>query len=108
VFTEYFPDDLAEVLVTDFFGGVSRAEGVEKVEMMAGQKIASGLQSGQKVEERARKALTRERLPTRQGYLMQSSPRPSESIVGLGSGWTQWLALMGLAGLGGVAWMTSS
>ncbi|KAG7563115.1 hypothetical protein FFLO_01423 [Filobasidium floriforme] len=115
VFTEYFPDRLDEVLVTDFFGGVSRAEGVERVSpghsdgLVA---VAEGhdVRSDDQVEI---STSSRQRPLIRQGYLLG---HPKMTLISetdrLGvtkaRGWREWVALSGLVGLGGIAWAASS
>jgi len=109
VFTEYFPDNLAAVLVTDFFGGVSRAEGVDEVVVDSGSSTSVGASEEVVTEfgERPHILKTRKRLPTRQGYLMKPRKRMTDWTAGFAQGWTQWVALSGLVGLGGVAWIAS-
>jgi glycosylphosphatidylinositol transamidase (GPIT) subunit GPI8 len=109
VFTEYFLDDLAKVLVTDFFGGVSRAEGVDEVDVdtSSSTSVRVNGEDASDIDGQSKVIRIRKRLPTRQGYMMKPSKRATDWAVDIAQGWTRWVALSGLIGLGGFAWMAS-
>ena len=101
------------MLVTDFFGGVSRAEGSDRVE--SGYKGAQTGTVGDDVRsdvevESSRKS--RDRPLIRQGYLLRNPKRTlttDTELLGMTRtrGWAEWVALGGLVGLGGIAWVAS-
>lgn len=109
IFTDHFPFDLSSTLVTDFFGGVSQAEGMGKLASYKSVADTNDVEEfdvlvapvqadGNEIMQRKAKVLA----ARNRGYLI--SKRKSEDLEDTWKWVREWFAVAGLVGLGGMAW----
>lgn len=126
--TEHFPYNLSEMLVTDFFGGVSQVESTPYLMGETGMDAAHEPRKNVKVDQDGNEvhrvpadfavaAAAQPRPLTRQGYMLSRIGRFNRkdmvdklsdlhaSIPGVR--WREWTGLAGLLCLGGFAWANS-